>query len=313
MYKQITVSKDGSGMYRNIQTAVNSLSGEKTEILIAPGVYREKILIEQPGVTLRNAGEGEVVLVWNDGSDTLDETGKMLGTFRSYSFKVTGYEFQAIGITFQNDYGYGRGEGANCGQAVAAFIDCDRASFYGCRFFGSQDTLYTGRADGHSQYYKDCYILGDIDFIFGGGNVYFDHCTIESVDRNAEFTVEDVDGYFNGYLTAASTDLNTKYGYVFADCDLISQAAPATVYLGRPWRDYSATNFIRCNMGAHIHPAGWAKWTKSERHKTCRYAEYDNYGEGSQPERRADFCKYLTDAEAAELTIENVCGDWVKK
>lgn len=308
MKRQIRVAKDGSGLYSDIQSAVNSIYREEqeTEILIAPGIYREKIKIEHPYVTLRAEVEGEVVLVWGDGSDTLDENGNMLGTFRTASVMVTGHDFKAVGITFQNDYGLGRGEGAHCGQAVAAFIDCDRAVLERCRFLGSQDTLFTGKADGHRQYYKDCYILGDVDFIFGGGNIYFDHCVIESVDRGAEFTVEDVEGHFNGYLTAASTAQETKYGYVFSKCSLISAAAPGTVYLGRPWRDYAAVTFLRCEMGEHIHPAGWAKWTKTNRHETCRYAEYQNTGKGAVVTARASFGKQLTEEEAAGYTVENV-------
>lgn len=56
-------------------------------------------------------------------------------------------------------------------QAVAFRISADTAAFFGCRFLGAQDTLYDhlGR-----HYYKDCYIEGSVDFIFGNGLSLFE-------------------------------------------------------------------------------------------------------------------------------------------
>ena len=56
-------------------------------------------------------------------------------------------------------------------QAVAFRISADTVAFYGCRFLGAQDTLYdhVGR-----HYYKDCYIEGSVDFIFGNGLSLFE-------------------------------------------------------------------------------------------------------------------------------------------
>lgn len=308
----VTVAKDDSGMYDSIQAAVNSLYEEEpATVRIGAGVYREKVRISRPYVTLEAEAGEKVTIVWNDGSDTLDENGQMLGTFRTATVAVTGHDFTAKDITFENDYGPGRGEGAHCGQAVAVSADCDRAAFYRCRFLGSQDTLYTGKAQTamngwteednyeHRQYYRDCYILGDVDFIFGGGTVLFDRCVIESADRNAQFQVPDVEGFFNGYVTAAATRKNTRYGYVFKDCRLISSAAAGTVYLGRPWREYASVTFMNCEMGPHIHPAGWARWTGTNRHQSCRFAEYRSRGEGAA--RKNAFSRQLSDDEAQEL------------
>jgi hypothetical protein len=51
-------------------------------------------------------------------------------------------------------------------QAVALRITSDMAAFYNCAILGYQDTLYdhNGR-----HYFKDCFIQGSIDFIFGDG------------------------------------------------------------------------------------------------------------------------------------------------
>ena len=54
--------------------------------------------------------------------------------------------------------------GAMGKQAVALRVSADAATFVGCNILGAQDTLYDqfGR-----HYYKDCYIEGSVDFIFG--------------------------------------------------------------------------------------------------------------------------------------------------
>lgn len=60
--------------------------------------------------------------------------------------------------------------GAVNGQAVAVLLAADKAAFYGCGMYGGQDTLfdYAGR-----HYFKDTYISGTIDFIFGNAKSVF--------------------------------------------------------------------------------------------------------------------------------------------
>lgn len=307
-----TIAADGSGMYRSIQAAVDALPDipeeERVIFQIAPGTYREKIWFSRPNVTFRGTSPEEVVIVWNDGSDVLDENGQPMGTQRTATLHVEGDGLRLENLTIQNDYGYGRNEGRFCGQAIAAALESDRAVVLNCRFLGSQDTLYVGTCGlGHRQYYKDCYILGDVDFIFGGGNIYFEHCTIESIDRGNNFTVEDVEGTFNGYLTAASST-EEEIGFVFQDCDLISSAAPGSVYLGRPWKNHCAVTFLNCRMGAHIHPAGWAKWRREQHHLYCRYAEYNSMGPGASPDTRCEFSRQLDRNEALGYSLSRVLG-----
>lgn len=61
--------------------------------------------------------------------------------------------------------------GASGKQAVALRVSADNAAFVGCRFLGAQDTLYdhSGR-----HYYKECYIEGSVDFIFGNALSLFE-------------------------------------------------------------------------------------------------------------------------------------------
>lgn len=188
----------------------------------------------------------------------------------------------------------------------------DRSAFYRCRFAGCQDTLFTGplpprelkpggfagpdaaklRRDSR-QYYEECWVRGDVDFIFGSATAVFNRCRIQSNERGQAV---------NGYIAAASTPQGKPFGYVFLGCDLCGDARPATCYLGRLWRDFAKTVFIRCRMGAHIRPEGFHDWNKADAAAhTVFYAEYGSAGPGASA-RRAPFVRRLTADEAGRYT-----------
>lgn len=57
------------------------------------------------------------------------------------------------------------------GQAAAIRIRGDSAAFWGCGFFGAQDTLHD---DSGRHYFRDCFIQGSIDFVFGNGKSLYE-------------------------------------------------------------------------------------------------------------------------------------------
>lgn len=293
---------------------------------IGPGVYREKLVITRPNLTLQGEGEHreDSVLVYGHAALDIMPEGDRRGTFRTASVRIDTHDFTARHLTFQNDAGYGH----TVGQALALYVDGDRNYFEDCSLLGSQDTLFTaplplkeaqpGGFKGPGEFlprtpgrhcYRDCYIRGDVDFIFGGAVAWFENCTVFSGfprDRKPEETPSGNAIY--GYVTAASTPREQRFGYVFHNCSLESDCPPHTVMLGRPWREWAKTVFLNCRLGEHIHPAGWSDWNKPHGH--FYYGEYKSYGPGASPDTRADFSCRLTEAEAAEYTMENVLNDW---
>lgn len=182
-------------------------------------------------------------------------------------------------------------------EAVALHVEGDRCAIRNCRLLGNQDTLYAG-TEGSRQYYKDCYIEGTTDFIFGEATVVFDSCVIRSL--------------INSYVTAAATTPRQEYGFVFLDCSLIADTAAKKVFLGRPWRPYAKVVYIRTEMGAQIVPVGWDNWRNPENEKTAYYAEYGSKGPGAVVSGRAGWSRQLTAREAKKYTAADVLGDWVK-
>ncbi|MBE5884469.1 MAG: pectin methylesterase [Lachnospiraceae bacterium] len=293
-------------------------------IHIGEGIYREKLTITRPNVTLLGAGQDKTILVYGHAAYEVMPESDRRGTFRTASVRIDTHDFTAKHLTIQNDAGFGH----TVGQAIALYVDGDRNIFEDCALLGSQDTLFTAplplkeaqpggfKGPGEHKprtmgrhYYKDCFIRGDVDFIFGSGIAYFENCTIFSQkpgDRKPPESPDDEVIY--GYVTAASTPCEEPYGYVFKDCQLISDCPPHSVYLGRPWREWAKTVFLHCKMGAHIHPLGWNDWNKTHGH--FYYGEYDSYGPGASPSTRADFSHQLTVEEAAKYTKENVLKGW---
>lgn len=289
---RLTVAKDGSGDYTTIQEAVDAVraySPVPVTILIKNGTYREKLVIPSWVTNITFTGESrDSTIITNDDHSGKEVNGKKLSTFNSYTVWVQGNDVTMENLTIQNTAG-------RVGQAVALHVDGDRFVIRRCNLLGNQDTLLT--ANGNScQYYEDCLIAGTTDFIFGPATALFRRCTIRSLS--------------NSYITAASTTQEQAYGYVFMDCKLEGNSEAEKVYLGRPWRAYARTVFIRCAMGKHIRPEGWHNWGKTENEQTAFYAEYGSTGAGGKAEGRVPWSRQLSAKEAKQYTDVKIFGGW---
>lgn len=289
----IIVAQDGSGDFTTVQQAIDAVPGlrnKRTCIYIRNGTYKEKLTLPPTKTNVRFIGESTkgVILTFDDYASRLNLFGETIGTSGSASFFIYGDGFEAYNITFENSAG-------PVGQAVAVRVDGDKAKFEHCRFLGNQDTLYPHGSKSR-QYYKNCYIEGTVDFIFGWSTAVFDSCEI--------YCKRD------GYITAASTEEGQDYGFVFRYCTITGSAPDNSVYLGRPWRPYARTVFIECELSALARPEGWHNWGKPEREGTAFYAEYNNSGPGSRPELRVGWSHQLSASEAARYTLKDIFKDW---
>ena len=320
--KTIYVNQNNTGNVSTLTEAfalAQQLPAEQpVEIYIGPGTYQEKLDLERDNVTLIGEDAKTTILTFDDYGLFMMPDGIKRGTFRSYTIFVHGDNFTAKHITFANTAVFG----PKVGQAVAVYADGAHMTFENCRFLGRQDTLFTAPLpptvvewggfrgprenaprDNGTHYYKNCYIEGDVDFIFGGAIAYFEECEIHSLTRNSDP---------DGYITAASTPEGRPYGYVFDRCRFTSDCAPETVYLGRPWRSFAKTVILRSELGAHIKKEGWHDWNKEEAHTLAYYAEYQNFGPGASPKTRVSWSHQLTDEEAAAYTKELILNGFIK-
>lgn len=288
----IVVARDGSGQFRNINEAIDvcrAFMEYHKVIYVKKGVYKEKLIIPSFLTNIEICGEDrdETIITYDDHAnikyDYLPNDHK-LGTFATYTLKIEGNDIRLKNITIQNS-------APRLGQAVALHTEGDRLIFINCRFLGDQDTVYTG-IENTRLYFKDCYIEGTTDFIFGPSIAWFENCDIKNKT--------------NSYVTAASTPKDQKYGYIFNNCRIYCDEGVEKCYLGRPWRPYAYTLFMNCQLGKHIRPEGWHNWGKASNEQTARYLEYNNRGEGADTSKRCAWSKQLTKKEAAKITPAEV-------
>ena len=309
----ITVAKDNSGDFNSIQQAVDSIpAGTPETIYIKKGIYKERVEVRKNNISFVGENTDDTIITDSYYARMIMPDGSKRGTFRSYTFFVYADNFTASNLTFENAAGFGD----EFGQAIAVYAEGDNITFRNCKILGHQDTLFTGplpmkekqpggftgpTIDGIRrvvhQLYEDCYIAGEIDFIFGSATAYFKNCTLFALNRNQEI---------NAFYTAPSTYEGQAFGYVFESCTFTGNCPPKSVALSRPWRIHAKTVLLNCSYSDQIIDEGFTDWNKPESHETVYYAEYNGHGEGFKPEKRAAYVHQLNESEAALYTLENV-------
>jgi pectinesterase len=302
------------GDFPTVQAAIDAApAASETPVVIGvrPGLYSGPVIVPATKPNLRLVGLGrrpsDVVIADDraNGTPKPDGTGTW-GTSGSASVTVDGAGFAAENLTFANLFDEAAHPEITSQQAVAVLTRADRMTFRRVRFVANQDTLYvnsTAAAVIARAYFQDCYVEGDVDFIFGRATAVFERCHIHSLNRASTPA---------GYVTAPSTDISNPHGFLFTRCAFTSSAPPASVYLGRPWHPSNDPNAVgqtvirQSLIGAHIGPAAWSDfgaWPWED----ARFAEYRNFGPGAllTPDR-----PQLTDADAASYTPATFLGDW---
>lgn len=270
--------------YHTLTSAIEALPADGGTIELQPGEYREKVTVAKPNVRLIGKGKKpeDVVIVWSDGALTAG------GTFKSFSMNVTGDGFVARNLTIQNDYHL---KDPRPSQAVALAITADRAVLEKVRLLGAQDTLYAAsKKDKPSrQYFKDCYIEGHVDFIFGDSKAFFDHCQIHGIAHESVM-----------YTAQSKVRPDQDSAYVFDRCLITADPKASGIFLGRAWRPYATVIFMRSRIEAALDPAGWREWTpgKTETLNTATFAEFASTGPGASPQTREPRTKQLTADQA---------------
>ncbi|MEV6345323.1 pectinesterase family protein [Actinoplanes sp. NPDC051851] len=302
----LVVAADGSGDVATVQAAIDAAPSGRTEpyvIGIRPGTYLGQVVVpaDKTWIELRGLGRqpDDVVVADDRANGTVKPDGTTWGTSGSASVTVSGAGFTASNLTLANLFDEAAHPEITNQQAVAILTRADQLVFDRVRFLANQDTLYVNSTSASviaRAYFKDCYVEGDVDFIFGRGTAAFDRCRIHSLNRGSSP---------NGYVTAPSTDIANPHGLLFSRCRFTSDAPAGTVYLGRPWHPSQDPNAIgqaiirESWIGTHIGAEGWSDfgtWPWED----ARLAEYRNFGPGALT---GDGRPRLTDEEAATATV----------
>src|SRR5580704_1515455 len=295
--KTFYVAADGTGDYYSIQRALDMAPKTGGAVLsVSPGVYREVLTVDKPGITIRSANpDSSKTVIVNDRS-----AGQNGGTLHSATVNVTADDFFAENITIENDFNKTHEQTSQGSQALAINVTGDRAIFHNDRLLGNQDTVYLGTHCGNDaqncaatrQYFSDCYVAGNVDFIFGDSKAVFDNCEIHSTP------------HAGGYITAQSKHFPKQdSGFVIDHCRLTADpGVTGPIFLGRPWRPYATVIYLHTEMDDKIDPAGWREWHPGDTHslETVYYAEFDSTGPGAHHDQRDPHTHFLSPDEAKQ-------------
>ncbi|EXC07790.1 putative pectinesterase/pectinesterase inhibitor 46 [Morus notabilis] len=266
----IVVAKDGTGKYKKIGDALKAVKDKnkkRTVIYVKKGIYNENVRVEKKKWNVLMVGDGMNATIVSGSLNFVDGT----PTFSSATFAVFGKGF--IG----RDMGFRNTAGAIKHQAVALMASADQVVFYRCGVDAFQDSLY---AHSNRQFYRECDIYGTVDFIFGNAAAVFQNCNI--------LPRVPMKGQRNTLTAQGKTDPNQNTGIAIQNCTISPYGDLSSVqtYLGRPWKNYSTTVYLRSYMGSLIHPSGWLPWTGNSAPETIFYSEFENFGPGSSTKYR---------------------------
>ncbi|OQP64355.1 hypothetical protein A3860_20500 [Niastella vici] len=310
------VAKDGSGDYTTIQAAINAAPAAQTapyKIYIRKGKYVETVTIpsNKPFIQLVGESLAETIISYDNYSGKANPAGGTYGTSTCATLIVNAPDVMFMNLSIENATGYGidanaavpaPGDGP---QAVAVYTTSDRVVFYNCRMNSGQDTYYGGNNPATRCYFKNCYVDGNTDFLFGSSTIIFDTCIIYPRTR--------LDLGTGGYVTAVNTKDASKYGYVFRDCKITKNRGTTLYSLGRPWQNDAGTAdaaksrnktvFLNTTMGASVLPTGWSTWDAGTNTSYITYGEYNSKtytGAAVNTSSRVSWSLQLTAADAVK-------------
>lgn len=330
------VAQDGSGDYTSVKDAIAAAPSNRTApwlIYVKAGKYQGHLEITKPYMHL--IGEDvETVIISDDRVSGDNDLGKpVYSATDGATVYVTGDNFYATGISFENEFGVTAQNGP---QALAMCTYSDRAILNKCKLRSYQDTYLTSNKPGRRHFLNECFIEGAVDYIYGAGDVFFNNCTLYNTRKSG------------GYIVAPNHQPTEKWGYVFDHCIIDGNVDVEGLYFGRPWHDSPKTVFLYTTCKVPVYAKGWHFTMGGIPEIWADYKTVDAYGDLVDVSLRNNYYYYyegetiiddatgqpkkdengvtmktnkidgyakssLTDEEAAAYTIENVMkgsDDW---
>ncbi|XP_047336157.1 probable pectinesterase/pectinesterase inhibitor 51 [Impatiens glandulifera] len=294
--------------YKTVQEAVTAAPDtngmNKFVIRIKAGIYEEtvRVPLQKENVVFLGDGMGKTVIT---GSLNVGQPG--MSTYESATVGVLGDGFMMKDITVQNT------AGPDGHQALAFRSDSDHSIVENCEFIGNQDTLCS---NSHRQFYKSCIIKGNVDFIFGMSTTVFQDCQIFITSRNLSSEI-------NVVAAHGRSDPALATGFVFLNCsvngtdeflkEVAAMPGNHKSYLGRPWKEYSRTVYIGCQIGGLIAPQGWLNWIGDFGLATLYFGEYMNLGPGANLTSREAWSSRIPADHVTTYSVDNFLqgNEWI--
>ncbi|MFT3752413.1 MAG: pectinesterase family protein [Paludibacter sp.] len=285
-------------------TAVSN-SGERFRIFFPNGDYNigantgdtnQKTTFTLPNVSLVGQSSDNVVLYNQNTSEGIGVTATMYFTSTANNIYV-----QDLTLRNKDFRSSTTGSFTSMGRCVALQDQGNKNIYKNVKVQSNQDTYYSGSG---RLYFENSALHGTVDFLCGGGNVFFNECLLYLEDRGGNC------------ITAPATASN--WGYVFSNCIIDGYASTNGNYnLGRPWQNSPRSVYINTKMKVLPTGLGWTEMGVVP----GLFAEYNSTTYEGTPidvsGRKKSFTynnvttpvdPYLTAEQAATYTVENVLG-----
>ena len=285
----------------------NSSATERTCIFLPDGTYDlgKTVLTTVSGNNISIIGQSMDKTIIKNAPDVKNE-----GIGTTATLFVTGKNLYLQDLTLQNalDY-YASG---SAGRAVCLQDKGDNTICKNVRMLSYQDTYYS---NGNGKYYwEDSDIHGTVDFLCGGGDVYYNRCTFVTELRQA-------DGKGECTIAAPYTDNGCKWGYVMNDCTV--DAKSEKFNFGRAWGGTPRLAYINTTLLQPEKISATRFTTGGMNFPADKFVEYhsvDAQGNVVSPETNVlKFTKdkkvnemetILTAEQAAEYALDKVFPTW---
>jgi pectinesterase len=247
----------------DIQHVLNTYPADvELHLHLSPGVYNQKLRITHHKIHIYGSQTGETKISFGDYAYKMHTDGLLYNTFRTPTVMILSKEAYLYDLSIENS----AGSGITIGQGIALTLYSLKTKLLRCKLYGAQDTLFIGPLpvdltlrydhflpieERHTyqsfHHFKDCYIEGDVDFIFGSGTAVFETSLIVAKGQ--------------GYIAAPSTYAQFDYGFIFYH-STIQSLTEDLVYLARPWRTHGATLFYQCHFVGTFARERYTDWDK---------------------------------------------------
>ena len=233
----------------------------------------------------------------------------------------TGNNLYMQDITLQNALEYYKSGSA--GRAVCLQDRGTQTICKNVKMLSYQDTYYSNEPNGKGQFYfEDSEIHGTVDYVCGGGDVYFNRVLFVNESRK--------EGVKNGEDVIAAPNSKSEWGYIFKDCTIENKAKAFS--LGRSWNNITRLTWLNTTINQKdeilnddkkyayftINAMGDAMADKF-RLDVLKDAEGNVFSPAEKKvifknsdatKQKAEENIILTDEEAATFTLNAVFGDW---
>lgn len=296
---------------------LNAPRYSRKTITLYPGTYYEKVDISLPMLTVQ-AAEGvkaeDIVITYDALNGLMDPSGTSgysTDGSATFSVRAEAISFCGKGFTIENYYNtHERYElsktiaGAGT-QAVALLVRADKCVFEDMRLSSYQDTLY---AENGRHIYRNCYIEGRTDYIFGNdATAYFTGCTIQSTGAG----LDEKNGGYVVTTKGGNSSAHVAYGFIFDGCTFQGdeKVQPGSVSVARGWDQYMTIMVMNSTLDDSFSLEAYGdtssplndRYTKMNADPVAaQLFEYNNKGAGALT---ADII-----ATAKDGVIENLCA-----